>query len=122
MSDGLAYFRKRMPADERAGLVPIIGREYESGMTLRDLSKKYGYNVEWVRRMVMKSGVKMRPRGRKMPPITPEDAEEIGKEYEGGMSLRKLSERHPGMGIYRIRAIVIDTGRTMREQGWIRKS
>lgn len=47
--------------------VALFGREYAAGASFPDLSRRYGVSYRTARRLVMASGVPIRPRGTRPP-------------------------------------------------------
>lgn len=78
--------------DQRSELV----RDYQSGMSYKELSKKYSIGSTTARSIVVKSGVETRvaynsTTGRK---CSPEKEQEIITAYQSGLSFQKVADLH----------------------------
>jgi len=83
-----------------------IKSEYESGMTQRELGKKYGVASNTIRNRLLKEGVQTRKRGVNEIELP---MEQIKSDYESGMTQREVGEKY-GVSKGTIRNRLIEAG------------
>jgi len=59
--------KKRMDALERTALTIKSVSDYQSGASIRDIAKKYGYSYKTINTLLKQANIDMRPQGR--PPM-----------------------------------------------------
>jgi len=82
---------------------------YRNGASVRQVGDKYGHSFHQARRMLIQTGVTIRPGGRSVPECPPD----MIAMYENGASIRKVGKRY-GHKYTRARHMLLQAGVTLR--------
>lgn len=100
---------KQLSAPERAALVA----DYEAGILVREIAKKFGVHRVTVSNIVEAASLAPRARG-----LAPDQVEEASKLYVAGQSLAKLGKRY-GVHAETVRQALLGAGVRLRPRpGW----